>query len=182
MYIGVYATSMVNKKWHTVEDMVTVARTTVEGPIMDDHVYDVFNASLVDHSPKMQSLTDKYFKTLTDKGYNAIMDVNDHKYSGYDSINPIIAFNTKGLVEVMSTNKVTPEDVNKAAKIGYAHIYGKGFAIMGAQVGATAYGYNTIKNKVNNLIDTRKIEKYRQSHPETKLSNTEIIRMIERSS
>ena len=35
MYIGVYATSMVNKKWHTVEDMVTVARTTVEGPIMN---------------------------------------------------------------------------------------------------------------------------------------------------
>ncbi len=35
MYIGVYATSMVNKKWHTAEDMDTVARTTAEGPLMD---------------------------------------------------------------------------------------------------------------------------------------------------
>ena len=49
----------------------------------------------------MQSLTDKYFSELTKRGYNAIKDVNDNKFSGYKALNPIIAFNAKGKIDVV---------------------------------------------------------------------------------
>ena len=162
-------------------DKTKIAIKSLEKGLVDDHVYDVFNASLVDHTPKMQNLTDKYFKTLTDKGYNAILDVNDSKYSGYDAINPIIAFNTKGLVEVMSTDKVSPSDISKARDLGYAQIYGKGFLQLGAQVGIGVAGTKMIGESAKNAIDSHVINKYRKEHPNTKLTNTEIIRMIERS-
>lgn len=162
-------------------DKSKIAIKSLEKGLVDDHVYDVFNASLVDHTPKMQNLTDKYFKTLTDKGYNAILDVNDSKYSGYDAINPIIAFNTKGLVEVMSTDKVSPSDISKARDLGYAQIYGKGLLQLGAQVGIGVAGTKMIGKSAKNAIDSNVINKYRKEHPNTELTNTEIIRMIERS-
>ena len=76
---------------------IKAAEAATSGKV-DKNLYEAFNVALVDHDPKMQSLTDKYFSELTKRGYNAIKDVNDNKFSGYKALNPIIAFNAKGKI------------------------------------------------------------------------------------
>jgi hypothetical protein len=152
----------------------------VKGVVNKD-TYEVFNASLVDHSPEMQKLTDRYFNELSKKGYNALRDVNDSKYSGYKSINPIIAFNSSGKVDVVDVKKLTDNEIAKAKDIGYAHILGTDLIKKGAAMVSVIVGTTTLMDARIASMDTEKINNYRKKHPESKLTNTEIIRMIERS-
>jgi hypothetical protein len=152
-----------------------------QGKINKD-TYDIFNTALVDHTPEMQSITDRYFKALSDKGYNAIRDVNDSKYSGFKSLNPIISFGTKGKVDVVNVRELTQKEINKHSNISYTHMLGtdlvkEGAATTGVILGANK-GIKSIKSKVNR----RTADKYRKEHPNTKLTNTEIVRMLERRS
>jgi len=145
---------------------------------VDKNVYEVFNAQLVNHSPEMQKLTNAYYNKLSSKGYNAIQDINDVKYSGYKAVNPIISFNTAGKVEVVSVKALADKELDKAKKIGYATIFGSGIAKTGAQITATVLAANSAKSAINN----RKAATYRKEHPGTKMTNTAIIRMLERAS
>lgn len=142
--------------------------------------YEVFNAALVDHSPEMQKLSDRYFKELSEKGYNAIKDVNDSKYSGYNTKNPMIVFNAKEKIKLLSVDDIPSEDIKKASdkitKIMTAQDLG---ALTAKLAGAAAVGAGVSKIGTTS-IDNHKIKKYKKNNPNTKLSNTEIIRMLER--
>jgi len=143
---------------------------------LDTKAYELFNRNLVNHSPDMQKLTDAYYKKLSSKGYNALQDINDVKYSGYKSVNPIISFNTTGKVEVVSVRKLIDKELETAKKVGYATIFGSGIAKTGAQITATVLAVDSTKSAINN----RKAATYRKKHPGTKMTNTAIIRMLER--
>ena len=149
--------------------------------VVDKNVYEIFNVALVDHSPEMQSLADRYFKTLADKGYNAIRDVNDVKYSGYNAINPIIAFNTQGKVSVVDVAKLTKDQLKKEGALGrtlaLGETVGKQGSVLATSMIAGPFGQKIITQKINQ----KAIDKYRQENPNTTMTNTEIIRMIERS-
>ncbi len=160
---------------------VAKAATSLKNGVVDKNVYEVFNATLVDHSPEMQTLTDKFFNKLSEKGYNAIKDVNDSKYSGYEAINPIIAFNTKGKVDVVNVKALVNDEVNKAKSIGLAQILGSAAVKTGAKVTTAVLLGNIAKQTVSSLSSQKKVSAYRQEHPETKLTNTEIERMLERN-
>ena len=149
--------------------------------IVSKDAYEVFNALLVDHSPKQQVLTDKFFGALSEKGYNAIKDVNDSKYSGYKALNPIIAFNTKGKVDVISVTKLAESEIKKNASVGYAHILGTEAVKQGAIVAGAMFGIKTAKSAHKEQSDLTIAKEYRKENPNTKLSNTEIVRMLERS-
>lgn len=149
--------------------------------LIDKNVYEVFNASLVDHDPQMQKLTDRYFKELSRRGYNAIKDINDSKYSGYEAINPIIAFGSKGKVDVVDVKALTTDEINKAEKIAYVNILGTDLIKKGAGITAGILGYKTASSSINRELDINIAKKYRAEHPNSKLTNTEIIRMLERS-
>lgn len=150
-----------------------------EGKVNKD-TYEVFNAALVDHSPGMQKLTDRYFKALSDKGYNAIKDVNDSKYSGYKTLNPIIAFNSKGKVDVVDVKELTQKEISKHANVAMAHIVGSDLAKQGA-LGAAAFTTSvSAANYAGKKISNKQVSKYRNANPNTKLTNTEIARMLER--
>jgi hypothetical protein len=153
------------------------ARAELSKGKIGKNVYEVFNASLVDHSPEMQPLTDKYYKALSGKGYNAIKDINDSKYSGYKALNPIIAFNTTGKVNVVDVKQLADKEIGKAGKIAYAHIIGSDLVKTGAQIAGGIFGWRSL----NSALDNKMATQYRKKHPGTKLSNTEIIRMNERS-
>lgn len=152
------------------------ATESLKKGIVDKNVYEIFNVHLVDHEPGMQKLTDKFYSVMSSKGYNAIKDVNDSKYSGYKAINPIIAFNTKGKVSVVNIKQLTDNEIEKAALISVTHIVGSELVKKG---GAATVGYLGVKSiKASN--DSKRINAYRKEHPASKMSNTEIIRMLER--
>lgn len=157
------------------------AEATLSKGLFDKNTYEVFNASLVVHSPEMQRLTDRYFNELSKNGYNAIKDVNDSKYSGYKSINPIIAFNSLGKVAVVDVKKLTDNEIQKAKKLGVAAIATPDAIKFGSIIVASIFGGKTSSYIRDEKLNRIEIQKYRTEHPKTKLTNTEIIRMIERS-
>lgn len=142
-------------------------------------VYEFFNASLVDHSPEMQPLTDKYFKQLSDKGYNAIRDVNDKKYSGFKSLNPIITFGSSGKVDVVEVKELAKSEIEKSKKIAVAHIAGTELVKQGSILAATILGGKVAGNKVTEMSEQRIIKNYKKKHPNTKLSDRDIVRTVE---
>ena len=152
------------------------ATESLKKGIVDKNVYDVFNGLLVDHEPGMQKLTDKFYSVMSSKGYNAIKDINDSKYSGYKSINPIIAFNTKGKVSVVNIKQLTDNEIKKAAYISMTHLLGSELVKIG---GTATVGYLGVKS-IKSSNDSKRINAYRKEHPASKMSNTEIIRMLER--
>lgn len=160
---------------------MTAAQNSLAKGVVDKNVYGMFNASLVDHSPDMQKLTDTYFEALSKKGYNAIRDVNDVKYSGYKSINPIIAFNTKGLVDVVDVKQLTDNEISKAKKIAYTDIIGSKLLKQGAAITAVVLASKEIEKYNIKTSELKIANQYRQKNPGTTMTNTEIIRMLERS-
>lgn len=165
-----------------IDKVIRKAQDSISKGIIDKNVYEVFNVSLVDHDPHRQKLTNKFYDTLASKGFNAIKDINDSKYSGYKALNPIIAFNTKGKVDVISVKKLAEDEVNKSLKKATAQIVTPEIAKVAAQGLAGYAAASTIKKLVKTQSDKKKIQKYRQEHPDTKMTNTEIIRMLERQS
>ena len=138
--------------------------------------YEAFNILNVDHDGgPMENLTKSFYKTMSEKGYNAIRDVNDNKYSGYRATNPIITFNNAGKVAVTSVKQLTDSEIKKAAVIGYADIIGKGALATGANI--------AIANKVGNTVrdysqKQQIIKEYKQQNPNTKLSKDKILKAV----
>ena len=156
------------------------AKQSISKGVVDKDVYEVFNAALVDHSPHMQPLTDKFFNKLTDKGYNAIKDINDSKYSGYKSLNPIITFNAGNKVEVVDVVKLAKDEVAKSEKIAYAHILGSELVKQGAIIAGAVVANKSIKSSVKNKSEQQIVDDYKKKHPDTKMSYKEIVRSVER--
>lgn len=158
------------------------AQKSLAKGIVDKNVYEVFNAALVDHdSSSMQVNSKKFFDALGRKGYNAIKDVNDAKYSGYKSLNPIIVFGSKGKVDVINVKKLTEKEIARAGNISYAHIFGSSLVKQGAAITAGMIGAKTVSSAAKRRRERIRIEAYKKDNPGTKLSNTEIIRMLERN-
>lgn len=73
--------------------------------------YDAFNIGLANHSPDGNSIAKKFYDKLKDQGYDAIMDINDQKYSGYKSKAPVIIFNTANKMSVSDTTKMSANQI-----------------------------------------------------------------------
>ena len=144
-------------------------------------LYETFNASLVDHSPEMQKLTDKFYDNLSKKGYNAIKDVNDSKYSGYNALNPIIAFGTKGKVSVVDVKQLAKAEVDKNYNKSMAMLVSRGLTQVGATYVVGIGGAVTGVNAINRAAANKAADKYIKANPNTKMSRTEIRRMLERA-
>ena len=148
--------------------------------VLNKDAYEVFNASLVDHSPEMQKLTDKYFSTLSAKGYNAIKDVNDSKYSGYNTHNPIIAFNLKDKVKLSSVTELSDGEREKAWGMAMGMLTTSALIKQLAVVGGVTTGLVKTAEAHQKRQNNKLIANYRKQNPKTKMSNMEIIRMLER--
>ena len=66
--------------------------------------YEAFNYALVfsDQGTGIKGVTEaqnKFYRALKEAGYNAIQDINDQKYSGYHSKNPLIVFDSSNIVQ-----------------------------------------------------------------------------------
>lgn len=157
------------------------AKQSLNKGILDKNLYETFNTALVDHDAEMQKLTDKYFSELSKRGYNAIKDINDVKYSGYKAINPIIAFNTQGKVDVVDIKQLADKEINKAKGIAYTQIVGSAVVAQGAIISAAVLGSRKLNDATVQKVINNKVAEYVRDNPTTKMTTTEIARMIERS-
>lgn len=160
-------------------DLMTKFQKGLETGKMDKKVlYDYVNYSL---PSRKSGLSDKVYAALKDKGYGAIVDMNDRKYSGYSTKRPLIIFdNSKAVVE--SVKELGNETIKEAKYAARKHIdkqetvkqmvngllndAGKMSLFTGAAA-ATAAGTTAAMDKT--------VEKYRKEHPGTKMSYREIL-------
>lgn len=70
-------------------------------------LYENFNSNLIGIRDGGSGADKKFYNALKSKGYGAIQDINDMKFSGYNAKNPLIVFdNSKKNVMVKSVNKI----------------------------------------------------------------------------
>lgn len=155
-------------------------RSLREGKV-DSKVYEALNTSLTDHSTDGQAVSSKFYKALKDKGYDAIKDVNDSKYSGYKSKNPLIIFNGAGKVAVDNVRELGQEEITKNKKIGYADIFGKDLAVRGAKTAAGVAAVTRMSRGAATKRNNKIVAKYRKEHPDSKMSYTDILRRVQGS-
>ena len=142
-------------------------------------IYDAFNMNLVmDDGPEGKAYKQKYYDTLRKKGYNAIQDVNDQKYTkSFKTKTPIILMDgeytyTKKKQSQDYIDKLIKEEAFKYNAKAKAKQIGVGAAYVSAY-GSAAIGASKGLNKVA-------IKQYRNQHPNTKLSDKEILALLKK--
>lgn len=144
-------------------------------------LYDAFNMGFANTRGDTKTSNTMFYNKLKELGYDAVTDINDQKYSGYKTKAPTIIFNnTKvGLEKVTELSK---EQINSdylsAKKIlaGQEKVESildmlKDAGKMGVGVGALSSGLYTMNSKA--------IRAYRQEHPNSKLTDKEIMELIQ---
>lgn len=156
--------------------VISKANKSLQEGKVDKNVYEAFNMMQVYHDKEHQPLNEKFYEALRSKGYDAIGDVNDRKYSGYNTKTATIAFAKAGKLEVESHNLLKPIDIVKANRVAtakeFVKAYTKEASIYGG-IGATVMGINNARLK--NQQTDKVINQYKKDHPDTKLSNKEIL-------
>lgn len=140
--------------------------------------YDRFNQALATPQFQQSGIHKQYYSELQKKGYNAILDINDTRYSGYKQISkaPTIFFGDDKWKKISNT-KIDENDITKNAEK-----YTKEFmAKQATKVFTKAWARNVaIIAGVKNVSDRRKIEKYLDEHPNSELSGKEILEIVKK--
>lgn len=140
--------------------------------------YDAFNRGLVNHDEDGNKIAKKFYDRLKAMGYDAVEDINDQKYSGYNSKKPVIIFNKANKISVQGATKLTEEQVASYAKKSYKMLLGdfatKELAAKGAIFAGTVGGLSIMNASVNNM----RVNNYRAQHPGTNMTDQEILRML----
>lgn len=149
-------------------DTLAISNYTENG-IRSRKLYDRFNQALATPQFQDAGIHKQYYDEMKKHGYNAILDINDTRYSGYKKIskNPTIFFGDDKW-EKISNKKLSDAEINNnVAKYGYGLLAKQGAKnvakIAGVAVGANAIG------------DQAAVEKYLKEHPKSKLSRKEIL-------
>ena len=136
-------------------------------------LYDRFNQALATPEFQNAGIHKKYYDEMKKHGHNAILDINDTRYSGYKKISkdPTIFFGDDKW-EKISNRKLSDteidENVQKFTSDYLIKNQGKSIAkLVGAVAGTKA------------IIDQSSVEQYIKAHPNTKLSRQEILKRVE---
>lgn len=85
------------------------ALTSTNGKKIQADGYNAFNVLLASN-PK---LGEKFYTKLKENGYNALIDLNDKKYSGYKAKNPLIVFDMDSVIQD-TIKYIGNEELNRA--------------------------------------------------------------------
>lgn len=128
------------------------ARTSLEAGKIDKNVYEAFNLSLTDHSNESANAVVKnFYDNLKQKGYGAIEDINDMKYSGYNTKSPVIVFDGPKSLVIDKVREVGSEEITKNMQKGYADIVGTDLLKRGAAVTAVYGSAKIIQKNVDDI-------------------------------
>ena len=156
------------------------AKQELDSGKIGDNTYKAFNTTLVLHTKEQQPINDKFYSAMKKAGYGAIRDVNDKENSGYFAKNPLIVFNTDK-INVEGFTKLGNDHIDsmfakEQGKIA-AHTLANQYGPIGAAF-ATSIGAMKLVKRSN---ETKFVENYRKRHPESTLSNNEILKMRDRT-
>ena len=143
---------------------------------VNSKVYNALNLTLTDHAlDTSSSINSGFYNKLKSLGYDAIMDVNDKKFSGYRSSKPMIAFNAAGKAAVKSVREVGEEEIKKAYAKGMGDVLVKSLAPSVAGyagvIGLINAGAKSADRRNNDSI----VKEYKKKHPNTSLSYNQIL-------
>ena len=136
--------------------------------------YDKFNRALATPEFQNKGIHKKFYSELEKRGYNAMLDINDTRYSGYKGIakNPTIFFGD-GKWEKIGSKKISDikidDNKTKYSLAIMAKNYGKQAAEVAAAVGVG-----------KSISDSKKIDRYLAEHPNSKLSRKEILKLVKK--
>ena len=152
------------------------AKQELDSGKIGDNTYKAFNTTLVLHTKEQQPINDKFYSAMKKAGYGAIRDVNDKENSGYFAKNPLIVFDTDK-INVEGFTKLGNDHIDsmfskEQGKIA-AHALANQYGPIGAAF-ATSIGAMKLVKRSN---ETKFVENYRKRHPESTLSNNEILKM-----
>lgn len=147
-------------------------RVGMSEKVLRKNGYDSFNRQLTDNGTEDARRINKiFYDALKAKGYDAVADLNDRKYSGYRAKSATIVFGGKGKMEVSAVKKLSDQEINNKYVKGMAMLSAPELAKAGAlYVAAPMMAGMT----VNHIL----AEKYRDEHPNTELTDKEIIKML----
>lgn len=156
------------------------AKQELDSGKIGDNTYKAFNTTLVLHTKEQQPINDKFYSAMKKAGYGAIRDVNDKENSGYFAKNPLIVFDTDK-INVEGFTKLGNDHIDsifakEQGKIA-AHALANEYGPIGAAF-ATSIGAMKLVKRSN---ETKFVENYRKRHPESTLSNNEILKMRDRT-
>ena len=156
------------------------AKQELDSGKIGDNTYKAFNTTLVLHTKEQQPINDKFYSAMKKAGYGAIRDVNDKENSGYFARNPLIVFDTDK-IDVEGFTKLGSDHIDsmfakEQGKIA-AHTLANEYGPIGAAF-ATSIGAMKLVKRSN---ETKFVENYRKRHPESTLSNNEILKMRDRT-
>ena len=155
------------------EKVAAKAYADLKAGKITDNVYDAANILLVDKDRKFSS---KYYDALRKAGYGAIQDVNDKKYSGFKSKDPLIVFDSA---------KVTVDSVRQltTTEIGFStfELAGKAILKNSAKTAVGIAGMKALGNANKNRKLDKFVENYYKEHPGSKLNRTEVAELYSSS-
>lgn len=139
--------------------------------------YDAFNVGLANHDVNGRAVAEKFYNKLKQQGYDAVIDINDKRYSGYDAKKPIIVFNKSNKMKVSDVNKMSTEQIisnlkKVRAKEARKEVKKAGYVTAGSILAGQLGSQTITQIAVNN---------YRIKHPSSKLSDKEIAEMLTRN-
>jgi len=156
------------------------AKRELDSGKIGDNTYKAFNTTLALHTKEQQPINDKFYSAMKKAGYGAIRDVNDKENSGYFAKNPLIVFDTDK-INVEGFTKLGNDHIDSMFAKEYgkiaAHTLANEYGPIGAAF-ATSIGAMKLVKRSN---ETKFVENYRKRHPESTLSNNEILKMRDRT-
>ena len=134
-------------------------------------LYDRFNQALATPQFQAAGIHKQYYDEMKKHGYNAILDINDTRYSGYKKIskNPTIFFGNDKW-EKISSKKLSDVEID-SNDVKYA--YGLLAKRLAKKIAIGAGGIAGI----NAITDQVVVERYLKEHPKSKLSRQEILEL-----
>ena len=136
--------------------------------------YDLFNVMLAEPGERTQKNSSRFYDALRKQGINAVVDVNDSKINNYHAKMPLILFDGEfdNVKKRIMDDKEIQQNMNKHISRSANQSY---MALGAAAVGL--YASIPIYNKAQ--IDKKRLE-YKELHPNTKMTDSEIEAMIKK--
>ena len=137
--------------------------------------YDLFNVMLAEPGERTERNANRFYDALRKQGINAVKDINDSKINNYHAKLPVILFDTdydyvkKRVMEASEIQENIDRYVNASSKSSNK-------AIAVSLVGM--YASIPIYNKA--MVD-KEVLLYKQAHPNTKMSDYEIMEMLRKN-
>ena len=134
--------------------------------------YDKFNRALATPEFQNKGIHKKFYSELEKRGYNAVLDINDTRYSGYKGIakSPTIFFGD-GEWEKIGSKKISDIKIDEN-RVKYS------LAILAKRFGKQAATSAAAVGVGKSISDSKKIDKYLAEHPNSELSRKEILELV----